>query len=112
MDLEQRHIIKFLLITGRKLGETAEELSSAYDPDAYTPLRLRYGLHQIKLGRTDLRTRHSGGRPPLGDIDTEFLSFLRKYLFASVRTAVESLEIRTSAIYSRLVEKISYCLIP
>jgi hypothetical protein len=35
MGLEQRHIIKFLLIKGFKLGEIAKELSSTCGRDAY-----------------------------------------------------------------------------
>jgi hypothetical protein len=36
MDVEQRHIIKFLLVKSLKLGEIAKKLSSAYGPDAHT----------------------------------------------------------------------------
>jgi hypothetical protein len=106
MDLKQRHIITLLSMKGLKLGEIAKELSSAYGQDAYIPLSIKYWLHQIKLGRTDLRTQHPGGRPPLDDIDAEILSFLRKYPFSSVRTIAESLEIHASTICEHFVEKI------
>jgi hypothetical protein len=105
MDLEQRHIIKFLRIEGLKLGEIAPELSSAYGPDAYTPPSLKYWLHRVKFGRTNIRTQHAGGRPPVDDIDAEMLSLLRKCLFSSVRTIGESLEIPVSTIDSYLVKK-------
>jgi hypothetical protein len=49
--------------------------------------------------------QHAGGRPPLDDIDTEFLLFFRKYPLSSVWTIAESLEIPASTIYLRLVEK-------
>jgi hypothetical protein len=42
MDLEQHHIIKFLHIQGLKLGEIAEELLSAYGPNAYTTPSIKY----------------------------------------------------------------------
>jgi hypothetical protein len=42
MDLEQRHIIKFLGIIGLKFGEIAKEHSSADGPDAYAPPRIKY----------------------------------------------------------------------
>jgi hypothetical protein len=106
MYREQRHIIKFLHIKGLKLGEIAQELSGTYDPDAHTPPSIKYWLHQIMLGRTDLRTQRAGGWPPLDDIDAEMLSFLRKYPFTSVRMTAESLEIPVSTFYSHLVEKI------
>jgi DNA-binding transcriptional MerR regulator len=105
MDLEQRHIIKFLRIKGLKLGEIAKELSNAHGPDAHTRPSIKYWLHQIKIGRTDLRTQHAGGRPPLDDIDADILSFFRKYPFSSVQTIAESLEISASTTYSHLVEK-------
>jgi hypothetical protein len=106
MYLERRHIIKFLHIQGLKLGEIAQKLPSAYRPDPYTSPSVNSCLHQIKLRRTDLRTQHPAGRPPLDDIGAEILSFLRKYPFSSVRTTAESLEIPVSIIDSHLVEKI------
>jgi hypothetical protein len=106
VDLEQRHIIKFLHIKGLKLAEITKELSRVYGPDAHTPPSMKYWLYQIKPGRTDLRTQHAGGRLTLDNIDATFLSLLRKYPFCSVRTIAESLEIPASAIYSHLVEKI------
>jgi hypothetical protein len=105
MDLEQGHIIKLLRIKGFKLGEIAKELSSAYDSYAYTPPSMKYRLHEIKFGRTDLRTQHAGGRLPLDDIDAEILSLLRKYPFSSVWMVAESLKIPVSVIDSHLVEK-------
>jgi hypothetical protein len=108
MYLEQRDIIKFLHIKGLKLGEITQELSSASDPDAYTSPSVNSWLHQIKLGRTDLRTQHAGRRPPLDNIDAGILSFLRNCPFSSVRTTAESLEIPVSAIDTHRVEKIGF----
>jgi hypothetical protein len=100
MDPEQRHMIKFLRIKGLKIGEMAKEISNTYCPDAYTPPSINYWLHQIKLGRTDLRTCHAGGRALLDDIDAEFLLLLRKYPFSSMQTIAESPAILPSTIYS------------
>jgi DNA-binding transcriptional MerR regulator len=108
MDLEQRRIIKFLRIKGLKLGEIAKELSSADDPDAYTPPSIKYWLQQIKLRRTDLPTQHVGGRPSLKDNNIEILSFLRKCPFPSVRTIADSLKIPASRLYCHLVERIGF----
>jgi DNA-binding transcriptional MerR regulator len=41
VDLEQRHIIKFLRIKGFNLGEIAKELSNALGLDAYTPASMK-----------------------------------------------------------------------
>jgi chorismate mutase len=95
-------------IKGLKLREISKELSSAFGPDAYTPLSRKYWFHQIKLRKTNLRTQHAGGRPPLDDIDAEILSLLRKYRFSLVQTIAESPEILGSTIYSHLVEKIGF----
>jgi hypothetical protein len=62
----------------------------------------KYWLHQVNLGRTDLRAQYAGGRPPLDDLDAEILSFLRRYPFSSVRTIANSREIPASTIYSHL----------
>jgi hypothetical protein len=77
MDLEQRHIIKFLPMKGLKLGLIAKELFGAYSPDEYTPPSIKCWLHQIRPGRTDPQTQGAGERPLLDDIDAEFLSFHR-----------------------------------
>jgi hypothetical protein len=65
-----------LRIKGLKFGEIAKELSNAYGLDACTPPSIKYQLHRILLGRTDLRTQHAGGRPLFDDIDAEMLSLL------------------------------------
>jgi hypothetical protein len=95
-----------LRIKGLKLGEVTQELSSASGRDASTPPSIKHLLHQINVGRTDLRTQHAGGRPPLGNIDAEILSLLRKYPCSSLRTIAESLEIPDSTVYSHFVGKI------
>jgi hypothetical protein len=105
MDLEERHVIKFLHLKGLKLEAIAVELADAYGQDAYTKPSIKYWVHQIKLGRTDLTTQHIGGRPTLDDIDAEILSALRKYPFSSVRTIGDSLGIPASNGYSHVVER-------
>jgi hypothetical protein len=106
MELEQRHMIKFLHLKGLKLQEIATELSSAYGQNAHARRNIKYWLHQIKLGRTDLQTQHVRGRPPLDDADAEILSLLRKFQFSPVRTIVDSLNIPVLTIYLHLVEQI------
>jgi hypothetical protein len=108
LDLEQRHIIKFMRIEGLTLGEIAKEFSSAYGPGAYPPPSIKYWRHQVKVGRTDPRRQHAGARPPFDDINAEILSLPRKYPFSSVLTIAESLGIPASTIYSYLIEKISF----
>jgi hypothetical protein len=45
MELEWRHVIKFLLIKGLKLGEITAELSNPYGRDAYAAPSIKYWLH-------------------------------------------------------------------
>jgi hypothetical protein len=108
MDLEERHVIKFLHLKGLKLEAIAADLADAYGQDAYTKLSIKYWVHQIELGRTDLTTEHIGGRPTLDDIDAEILSALRRFPFSSVRTIGDSLGIPASTVYSHLVERIGF----
>jgi hypothetical protein len=61
-------------------------------------------FHQIRLGGTDLRAQHAGGRLFLDDIHAEILSLLRKYPFSLMWTTVESLGIPVSPILSHLIE--------
>jgi hypothetical protein len=74
--------------------------------DAYAPPGIKYWLHQIKLGRTDLQTRPVGGRPPLDGIDAEMMPVLWKFAFSSVKMIAGSLNIPASMICTHLLEKI------
>jgi hypothetical protein len=65
-------------------------------------------MHQLKLGRTDLKTLRVGGRPALDDIDPEIFSLLRKYPFASIRIIAEALAIPASTVYSHLIERMRF----
>jgi hypothetical protein len=108
MEVEQRCIIKFLHLKGLILGYIVVELSILYGEDAYTQPSIKYRLHQLKLGRTDLTTQHVGGRPYLDDTDAEIPSVLRISSFSSVQTIAESLGIPASTVYLHLVEKIGF----
>jgi hypothetical protein len=108
VELEQRDMIKILHVKGLKLDESATELSSTDGQAASAPPSIKYRLHQIKLGRTDLQTHHVGGRPPLEDNDAELIFVLRKFLFSSVRTIAESWNIHASTISDHLVEKTNF----
>jgi hypothetical protein len=108
MEVEQRCIIKFLHLKGLKLGDILVELSTLYGEDAYTRPSIKYWLHQLKLGRTNLTTQHVGGRPYLDDTDAEILLVLRISPFSSVRTIADSLGIPASPVDLHLVEKIGF----
>jgi hypothetical protein len=112
MELERRHIIKFLHMKTLKFQGIPAELSSAYGQDAYARLSIEYWLHQTELGRTDVQTQHVSGRPPLDHVGAEMLSLLRKFPFPSVRTIADSLNIHVSTIYSYLVERIGLRRVP
>jgi hypothetical protein len=108
MDLEQRHVIRFLHLKGLKLDTIAAKLVATYGPEAYAKPSIKHWIHQIKLGRIDLTNQHSAGRSPLDDIDAEILVALRKFPFSSVRTIGDSLGIPASIVYSHLVERIGF----
>jgi hypothetical protein len=61
MELEHRHVFKFLHAKGLKLDEIAMELSDTYGRDAYAPVSIKYWLHQGRLGRADLQTQYVAG---------------------------------------------------
>jgi hypothetical protein len=47
MELEQRHIIKFLHLKGLKLDDIATELANVYGKDPYANPSIKYRLHQL-----------------------------------------------------------------
>jgi hypothetical protein len=108
MKVEQRCIIKFLHLKGLKLGDIVVELSTLYGEDASTRSSIKYWLHQVNLGRTDLTTQRVGGRSSLDDTDAEILSVLRISPFSWVPTIADSLGIPASTVYLHLVEKIGF----
>jgi hypothetical protein len=108
MELEQRHIIKFLHLKGLKLDDLVTELSDMYGQDAYAKPSIKYELHQLRLGRNNLTTQHMGGRSTLNDTDAEILSIPRKSPFSSVRAIADCLGIPVSTAYFHLVEKIEF----
>jgi hypothetical protein len=108
MDLEQRHVIKFLYCKGLKLGSIAAEFSSPCGQDAYERPSIKYWMHQLKLGRTDFKKLQVGGKPALDDIDAGIFSLLGKYPFAAVRIIAEALAICASRVYSHLIERMRF----
>jgi hypothetical protein len=99
MEVEQRCIIKFLHLKGLTLGDVVVELSTLYGENASPWPSIKYWLHQLKLGRTDLKTQHVGGRPYLDEPDAEIPSVLRISPFSSVRTIADSLGIPGSTVF-------------
>jgi hypothetical protein len=91
-----------------KLDSVPAELSGTYRQDADEPASIKYWLHQLKLGRIDLKTLHVRRRPPVDDIDAEIFSLLGKYPFASLQVIAEALAVSTSTVYSRLIERMGF----
>lgn len=58
MKLEQCHVVKFLHLEGLKLCEIAIKLSNMHGEDAYATAGIKYWLHELMLGRTDLQTQY------------------------------------------------------
>jgi hypothetical protein len=108
MELEQRHITKFVHLKGLKLGDIAAELSNVYGNDVDPKSSITYWLYQLRLGRKYLTTQHVGGRPPLDDTDIEILSILRISPFSWVRAVADSLGIPASTVLWHFVEKIGF----
>jgi hypothetical protein len=82
MELEQRHIIKFLHHKGLKLDNVVTELPDMYGQDACAKLSIKYWFHQLRLGRKDLTTQLLGGRTTFDDTNAEILSILRRSPFS------------------------------
>jgi hypothetical protein len=56
IELEQRHIIKFLHLKGLKLGNIALKLSIMGGQDAHIRSGIKYWLHHLRIERKDLTT--------------------------------------------------------
>jgi hypothetical protein len=76
MEIEQRFVVSYLHRKEMKLPGTVDELAAVYHKDAFDENRVKYGLYEIKLQRSDLSDRPSSGRPQLEDIDARILQVL------------------------------------
>jgi hypothetical protein len=110
MELEQRHVIKFVRLKGLKFCEIAPELSKTYGQAAHAMPSIKCRLRQFELGKTDLQMQDVSAQLPLDDVDTEVLSILQKLPFSSVPTIDDSPNISASAIDSHLVEGIEFTI--
>jgi hypothetical protein len=106
MELQQRHIIKFLHLKDLKLDDIVTKLFDVYGQDVSAKPSIKYWLHPLRLGRKDLTTQHMGGRPTLGNTNNGILSILRGSLFSSVRAIADSLGILASTVYFHLVKRL------
>jgi hypothetical protein len=105
MELEQRHIVKFLHFKDLKLGDIALELFNLYGQVGHAKPSIKNWLPQLRLGRKDLTTQHMGGRPTLDETDTEIPSVLRISLFPWVRRIANSPGIPASMVFLALRRK-------
>jgi hypothetical protein len=54
MEIEQRHVVSCLHRKGMKLPAIVAELAAVCHRNAFDENRVKYGLHEIKLQRSDL----------------------------------------------------------
>jgi hypothetical protein len=103
MDVEQRCVVNYLHRKGMKLPAIVAERASVYHEDGFDENRMKYGLHDIKLHRSNLSDRPSSSRLPLEDIHARILQVLKAEPWFSVRTIAEFLKIPVSTVHLHLI---------
>ena len=86
MEVEQRTVIFFSKRKGFKLSQIKQELDDVYHQDALNINTIKYWVHQFKLGRSEITSIQSPGRPVLDFIDSKILAALEMEPFHSSYT--------------------------
>ena len=102
MELEQRAVIFFLTKKGFKLTQIQNELTSVYNKEAFNVYKIKYWIHQYKIGRKSIHDEPKSGRPPIDYIDTKIISALADEPYHSTNTLSEFLGIPKSTIKDHL----------
>jgi hypothetical protein len=84
------------------------ELTAMYQTDAYSYASVKYWAQQIKLGRNDLFSTHSAGRPALDHIDAMIFDAITKEPFHSVRSLAERVGFPTTTVYRHLTDNLGF----
>jgi hypothetical protein len=96
MEIEQRHVVSYLLRKGMKLPAIVAELAAVSQEDALDKDRAKHWPHETKLPRFDLNDRASSSQTPLEDIDARILEVEP---WSSVRTIAGFLKIPASTVH-------------
>jgi hypothetical protein len=104
MEVEQRHVIKFLSDEGMPGVQIVERLRQHYGEDALSRKQVYFWINEVKRGRTDLNTIASPGRGPDESLAAVIAGKLDADPHFSVRKLTQSLKIAASTVCRYLTE--------
>lgn len=103
-NFEQRAVIKFLWkenISGKVI---TQRLKAVFGDDAYSKSTVYEWIKKFNCGHLEITDQQRTGRPPLEFVDREIIRALQEYLFHSIRTLAEMINVSSSTIHSHLTE--------
>jgi hypothetical protein len=72
-----------------------------------TTRRVKYWLHQLIIGRTNLQNKHSRGRPPVDDVDAQILAMLANRPSSSVLSIADAVGHPSSTIHVHMEQRLN-----
>jgi hypothetical protein len=92
-EIDQRYVIKFLDTKKFVPDRIVAELASVYEEQAYAKKAVKYWIHQVKLGKSDIEDESKHG-PPLDNVDARTLAGFSHEPFSLIRSIAQVLSSR------------------
>lgn len=108
MEVEQRCVIRFLMLEGCRAEQIHDRLVRVYAEDAFVQSTVYKWMREFRSGRKAVEDLPRVGRPCLDDIDGAILQKLNKYPFHSCRSRAEDVGVAPSTIWKHLTESLGF----
>jgi hypothetical protein len=108
MEVEQRCVIRFLILEGCNAEQIHDRLAHVYGDDAFVQSTVYKWMREFRLGRKAVQELPTVGRPCLDDIDGAIVHKMNKHPFHSCRSLAEEVCVASSTVWKHLTESLGF----
>jgi hypothetical protein len=108
MEVEQRCLIRFLILEGCRAEHIHDRLVRVYAEDPFVQSTVYKRMREFRSGRKVVEDLPRGGRSWLDDIDGTTVQKLNKYPFDSCRSRAENIGVSPSPIWKHLTKSLRF----
>jgi hypothetical protein len=108
MEVEQRCVMRFLMLEGRNAKQTHDRLVHIYGDDVFVQSTIYKWMREFRLGRKAVEDLPRVRRPCLDDIDGGIVQKLNKHPFHSCRSLAEEVRLAPSIVRKHLTESLGF----